>query len=75
MFYASLDVVVHFPVFLRSFMFKSFLSQFSLFVAQIKSLCSDPGFLLLTMLAKDLTGCFSLFCVEGGGQWAGPLDL
>ena len=70
MFYASLDVVVHLPVYLRSFMFKSFLSQFSPFVAQIKSLCNDPGILLLTMFAKDLTGCFSLFVLKvvGSGQ-------
>ena len=58
-FHAPLDVVVHFLVFLRSFRLKSFLSQFSPFVAQIKNFCSDPGFFLLTMCAKDLTGCFS----------------
>ena len=63
-----LDVVgvVHFLVFLRSFRFKSFLSQFSPFVAQIKDFCSDPGFFLLTMFAKDLTGCFNYCCVECG---------
>ena len=33
---------VHFLVFLRSFRLKSFLSQFSPFVAQIKNFCSDP---------------------------------
>ena len=60
------DVVVHFLVFLRSFRLKSFLSQFSPFVAQIKNFCSDPGFCLLTMFAKDLTGCFSHCYVEGG---------
>ena len=38
LFHAYLDVVVHIPVFLRSFRFKSFLSQFSPFVAQIKNL-------------------------------------
>ena len=43
-----------------------YFSQFSPFVAQIKKLCSDPGFFLLTMFAKDLTGCFSHCCVEGG---------
>ena len=62
----SLDVVVHFLVFLWSFRFKSFLSQFSPFVAQIKDFCSDPGFFLLTMLAS---GCFSHCCVEGGDHW------
>ena len=65
LFHAPLDVV-HFLVFLRSFRLKSFLSQFSPFVAQIKNLCNDPGFFLLTMFAKDLTGCFSQCCVEGG---------
>ena len=44
LFHAPLGVVVHFLVFLRSFRFKSFLSQFSPFVAQIKNFCSDPGF-------------------------------
>ena len=43
-FHAPINVVVHFPVFLRSFRFKSFLSQFSPSVTQIKNLCSDPGF-------------------------------
>ena len=37
-----------------------------LFVTQIKNFCSDPGFFLLTMFAKDLNGCFSHSCVEGG---------
>ena len=64
-FHASLDVV-HFLVFLRSVRLKSFLSQFSPLVAKIKNFCSDPGFFLLTMFAKDLTGCFSHRCVEGG---------
>ena len=41
-------------------------SQFSPSVAQIKNFCSDQGFFLLTMFAKDLTGCFSHCCVEGG---------
>ena len=27
------------------------------------------GFSLLTMFAKDLTGCFSHCCVEGGDHW------
>ena len=27
------------------------------------------GFFLLTMFAKDLTGCFSLCCVEGGDHF------
>ena len=38
LFHAPLDVVVHFLVFLSSFRLKSFLSQFSPFVAQIKKL-------------------------------------
>ena len=66
LFHAPLDVVVHFLAFLSSFRLESFLSQFSPFVAQIKYFCSDPGFFLLTMFAKDLTGCFSHCCVEGG---------
>ena len=41
-------------------------SQFSPFVAQIKNFCSDLGFFLLTMFAKDLPGCFSHCCVEVG---------
>ena len=46
-------------------------SVLSLFVAQIKNDCSDPVFLfcfffLLTMFAKNLTGCFSHCCVYGG---------
>ena len=67
-FHASLDVVAHFLVFLRSFRFASFLSQFSPLIVQIKNFCSDPGlfFSFLTMFAKDLTGCFSHGCVEGG---------
>ena len=52
-FHAPINVVVHFPVFLRSFRFKSFLSQFSPSVTQIKNFCSDPGFFLQTMFAKD----------------------
>ena len=27
------------------------------------------GFVLLTMFAKGLTGCFSHWCVEGGDHW------
>ena len=69
LFHAPLDVVVYFLIFLRSFRFQSFLSQFSPFVAQIKNFCSDPGFFLLTMFAKDLTGCFNHCCVEGGDHW------
>ena len=46
LFHAPLDVFVHFLVFLRSFRLKSFLSQFSPFVAQIENFCSDPGFFL-----------------------------
>ena len=68
-FHAPLDVVVPFPVFFRSFRFKSLLSQFSPSVAQIKDFRSDPGFFLLTMFFKDLTGCFSHCCVEGGDHW------
>ena len=65
LFRAPLDVVVHFPVFLKSFRFKSFLSQFSPSVTQIKNLCSDPVFFfLLTMFAKDLTGCFNHCCLK-----------
>ena len=56
LFLAPLDVVVHFLVFLRSFRLRSFLSQFSPFVAHIKNFCSNPGFFLLTLFAKDLTG-------------------
>ena len=63
LFHAPLDVVVHSLVFLRSSRLKSFLSQFSPFVAQIKNFCSDPGFFLLTMFAKDLTGYFNHCCV------------
>ena len=69
LFHAPLDVVVHCLVFLRSFRLKSFLSQFSPLVAKIKNFCSDPGFFLLTMFAKDLTGCLSHCCVEGGDHW------
>ena len=58
LFHEPFNVVVHFRGFFRSFRFKSFLSQFSPFVAQIKNFCSYPGFSLLTMFAKDLTGCF-----------------
>ena len=58
LFHAPLDGVVYFLVFLRSFRFESFLSLFSLFVAQIKNFCSDPCFFLLTMFAKDLPGCY-----------------
>ena len=53
LFHAPLDDD-HFLVFLRSFRLKSFLSQFSPFVAQIKNFCNDPGFFLLMMFAKDL---------------------
>ena len=66
LFHEPLDVVVHFLLFLGSFRLRSVLSLFSPFVAQIKNFCSDPGFFLLTMFAKDLTGCFSHCCVDGG---------
>ena len=69
LFRVPLDVGVHSLVFLRSFRLKSFLSQFSPFVAQIKNFCSDPGFFVLTMFTKDLTSCFSHCCVEGGDHW------
>ena len=65
-FHAPLAVVVHFLVFLGSFRFEAFLSQFSPSIAQIKNVFSDLRFFLLTMFAKDLTGCFSHCCVEGG---------
>ena len=51
LFRAPILIVVHFPVFLRSFRFESFLSQFSPF-----EFCNDLGFSLLTMCANDLTG-------------------
>ena len=51
-------------VFIRSL--GSNLSWFSPSVKQIKNFCGDPGFFLLTMFAKDLFGCFSHCCVEGG---------
>ena len=35
-------------------------------INSLKNFCSDPGFFLLMMVAKDLTGCFSHCCVEGG---------
>ena len=54
---------------IRAFGFESFLSQFSLFVAQLKNFCSDPGLFLLTMFAKDFTDCSSHCCVEGGDHW------
>ena len=69
LFHAPLDVVFHFPVFLRSFRFKSFLSQFSLLLlhrSRISLVTQD--FFLLAMFAKDLTGCFNHCCVEGGDQ-------
>ena len=54
---------------LQPFRLKSFLSQFSPFVTHIKIFCSDLGVLLLTVFAKNLTGCFSHCCVEGGDHW------
>ena len=51
LFHAPHDVVVRLLVFLRSFRLKSFLSQFSPFVAHIKNFSSDPGFFLLMMFA------------------------
>ena len=44
LFHAPLDVVLHLLVFFRSFKLKSFLSQFSPIVAQIKNFCSDNRF-------------------------------
>ena len=58
--------VLLFPVFLRSIRFESVLSRFSPFVAKISNICSDQGFLLLTVFAKGSTGCSSHCCVEGG---------
>ena len=56
-FHAPLDVVVHFLVFLRSFRLKSFLSQLSPFVAQIKNFYSDSGFFLsLSLLLVMVRG-------------------
>ena len=52
LFRASLGVVVHFFVFLRSIRFNFFLSQFSPLVAQIKTLCSDPGFFFWRCLPR-----------------------
>ena len=57
LFQARFDVVVHLPVFLRSFRFETFLPPFSPFVAQIRMFCSGSGFFLLVMFAKDFTGC------------------
>ena len=51
LFHAPLAVVV-FLVFLRSFMFESFLSRSSPFVAQIKHLCSDPFFFFRRCLPR-----------------------
>ena len=52
-------VMLFTSLYFRSFRFKSFLSQFSPIVAQIKNFCTDPGIFVLTMFAKDLTSCFS----------------
>ena len=38
----------------------------SVLMPQIKNFCSDSGLFLLTMFAKDLTGCLSHCCIEGG---------
>ena len=46
---------------------------FSPSVAQIKNFCSDPEFcsccFFLMKFARDLTGCLSHCCVEGGDHW------
>ena len=55
LFHAPLDVV-HFLVFLRFFRFKSFLSQFSHFVAEIKNFCNVPG------CCGFLFVCLFVFC-------------
>ena len=63
LFRAPLDGVVRILIFLRSFKFKSFLSQFSPFVAQIKNLCSDPGFLSFDDVCQGSHWLFqSLLC-------------
>ena len=49
LFHAPLDVVVIFLVFLRFFRLRSFLSQFSFFLAQIKNFCSDPVFVVVCL--------------------------
>ena len=67
LFHALLDVV-HFLIFLRSIRFKCILSQFSPSIVQIKNFSYDQGFSPL-MCAKDLTGSFSHYCVEGGDHW------
>ena len=66
--FCALCDVIHFPAFLRSFRFKSFLFQFPPFVAHVKNIFSDPGFCLLMVFAKTLTGFFSQCCVEGDGH-------
>ena len=69
LFHAPLDVVVQFLLFPSSLRFKSFLSQFSSFVAQIKNICSDPGFLLPMVFAKDFTLSFGHCSFDGGDHW------
>ena len=61
-------VVVHFLVFIRSIRLKSFLSVLSFCRTDqnISAVIKVGLFFLLTMFAKDLTGCFSHGCVEGG---------
>ncbi len=58
------------PYIPQSLQVRLLFSQFSPFVAQIKNICSDPGFLLSAVFAKDLTGCFSHCCIEGGDHRA-----
>ena len=63
LFHLPLGVVVHFLVFLRSFRFESFHSQFSPSVAQIKHFCSDPGFFSSDNVCQGSNWLFqSLLC-------------
>ena len=69
----NLTTLFSYPVFFSLFhapldRLKYFLPQFSPFVAQIKNSSSDLDFFLLTVFAKNLTGCFSHCCVEGGDR-------
>ena len=70
LFQAPLDVAVHVVVFLRSFRFESFPSQFSSFVAQIKNFRSDPvffffwRFLPMISLAVSVTAGWRLWSLN-----------
>ena len=63
-FFRHLLMLLFIPLCFRHFRFESVLFQFSPFIARIKNICSDPGFLLLTVLAKVITGCFSHCCLK-----------